>query len=142
MTPSTDAVPDAGLDFDDDGAAIYLGGPFTGTSYEVTAGGIRSELHYVKGLLQGRATDVVLATGVLVGETSYLLGMKHGPQREYFTDGKLREKRVYEYDVCLKVRVFDARGSLLSERDLDMGSPEGRVLAQRRTMIGSDAEGL
>lgn len=137
MTPLTQPVPDAELDFDDDGIALHLGAAFTGTSYEVTPGGVRSELNYVNGMLQGRATDVVLATGVLVGETGYLQGMKHGTQREYFTDGRLREDRSYEYDVCLKVRRFDAHGNLSSERDLAMDSAEGRILARRRTVFGS-----
>ena len=130
----TQPVPDVELDFDDDGVAIYRGDPFSGTSYEVTPNGVQSELIYVDGQLEGRATDVVLATGVLIGETSYFHGMKHGPQREYFADGVLREERDYEYDVVLRVRVLDGHGVLLSEQSLSPDSAEGRILAQRHVI--------
>lgn len=137
----TQPVPDHELDFDDDGLAIYGGGPFSGTSYEVTPSGVRSELTYANGLLDGRAADVVVATGTLVGETHYFQGMKHGPQREYSPDGTLREQRDFEYDILLSFRSFDDHGVLLSEQSLSPGSSEARILAQRQKLFGTASEG-
>lgn len=132
-------VDDDDLEIDDDDVARYQGSLFTGVSYQEGPGGVRCELPYAEGLLDGVARDIDLTTGRTVSESRYWRGMRHGLQRLLDLDGAVREESVFEVDIELRHELRDADSRIVERRALDPASPQWRFLQLRRDAFGADA---
>jgi antitoxin component YwqK of YwqJK toxin-antitoxin module len=53
--------------------------------------------------------------GTPESETTYQRGVRHGPSREFYKNGRLKEERIYEKDRLVRQRTYDEDGRLKTD---------------------------
>jgi hypothetical protein len=118
------------LYFADDGLAMHLGTPFSGTAESFDElGGLSSTADYANGILHGYTCDYCEGQQVL-RDGYYCQGQSHGWYRFFDEDGALVEKQCYDHAILVERQLISSDGSAV--KTYDIASEPERVEMQRK----------
>jgi antitoxin component YwqK of YwqJK toxin-antitoxin module len=116
----------------DDYVFYHQGQPFTGVTYDTREdGSLWSEETYVRGVKHGPARTL-FPGGQIQRQSHYKMGLAHGWNEEWYSDGRIKSRRLYELAVPVEEQEFDREGKLIRERRIDPNSDEFRRLSEKR----------
>lgn len=123
------------LDFNEDHLTCYKGKPFTGVGYVSFENdlGLEYETNYQDGHEHGLKRKW-FSPGKLEYEAGMFRGMGHGRQKTWHPNGQLKEDALVEYGIVLKGKIWDEKGNLIEENELEEGSTNHDLLLHLRNL--------
>ena len=109
----------------DQSVTVYYqnGEPYTGIVYEMHQGRIDLEYEVVNGVKQGIETEFY-PDGKIQSVSRYARNVLDGPLINYYENGAVEEKAMFEKGVCIRSTSYDKEGQVIEENTISEESPE------------------
>ncbi|MBS0171752.1 MAG: hypothetical protein JSR62_15495 [Nitrospira sp.] len=86
-----------------------------------------AEMEFRNGIREG-LSRAYFPSGAIWIEQNYHYSRLHGDSREWFENGKLKTRSVYEFSILIECDVWDESGNVISVFRLDENHPDYKTL--------------